>query len=55
MKVDFHDNGPNEMIMLDEINACVYSGTFENEEVAVAISSVDCPMTESSMMQVYIL
>ena len=40
LRVDFHDNGPNGLIMLDEINHCVYTGTFQNEQVAVAALSL---------------
>ena len=53
LKIDFHDNGPNEMIVLDKMGDCVYYGTFENEKVDIAASSMDCPMIENSTMQVH--
>ena len=52
LEVDFEDGGQNEVIYFDEIDDCVYSGGFEDEEVTAAASSVDCPMEENSMLQV---
>ena len=53
LDVDFHDNGENEKIILVEIANCVYSGSFQQTtSVSVTASSMDCPMVESSMLQV---
>ena len=56
MEVDFLDGGSNEMISLNEIADCVYHGSFVDPYALldnnVAASSMECPMTEVSEMQV---
>ena len=59
LEVDFQDGGSNQMILLEEIDDCVYYGafqyTFTLHDNAVAASFLDCPMVENSMMQVAIV
>ena len=54
LDVDFQDNGENERIILKEkANNCVYTGSFEQTtSVSVKASSMNCPILESSILQV---
>ena len=54
LEVDFHDRGRNERAFLNRIDNCVFYGSFQgsNAGVAIAASTDNCPMTNTSMMQV---
>ena len=52
LEVNFNDGGPNEKAFLNRIDNCVHSGSFEKLEVAIAATSEECPIEETSTMQV---
>ena len=52
LEVNFNDGGPNEKAFLNRIANCVHSGSFEKLEVAIAATSEECPIEETSTMQV---
>ena len=52
LEVNFNDGGPNEKAFLNRIGNCVHSGSFEKLEVAIAATSEECPIEETSTMQV---
>ena len=52
LEVNFNDGGPNEKAFLNRIDNCVYSGSFEKLDVAIAATSEECPIEETSTMQV---
>ena len=52
LEVNFNDGGPNEKAFLNRIDNCVHSGSFEKLEVAIAATSEECPVEETSTMQV---
>ena len=52
LEVNFNDGGPNEKAFLNRIDNCVHSGSFEKLDVAIAATSEECPVEETSTMQV---
>ena len=52
LEVNFNDGGPNEKAFLNRMDNCVHSGSFEKLDVAIAATSEECPIEETSTMQV---
>ena len=51
LAIEFHDGYPKETVILKRTHACVYSGFFQNTDLPIAASSVDCSMNH---LEVYI-